>query len=324
MIAETSRKQDDGYRRYRRVDSRRKHRRPVIVLVMIMAVILGLGGWLISSRRPDANATAAPELSTTSAPDQQSPEAQPTTAAAAPPVFTSLAFPAVAPSPAAMVKLPTLMFHHVGPTPPGADKIRTGLTVSGADFEAMMSYLKQAGYHPVSQTQLFRALFAGEPLPAHPVLLTFDDGYDDNAIVAAPIMAKYGFTGTFYIITDKVGTAEYMTWDQVTGLEKQGMEIGSHTCGHLDLTNLSGADLKHELADSAAAIASHLGHPVYWLCYPAGKYDADVTHYAREAGYLLAVTTKPGEQHSSDAPFAISRYRVRSDTGLAGFKELVR
>ncbi|MHB8923096.1 MAG: polysaccharide deacetylase family protein [Thermoleophilia bacterium] len=323
MNAAKNREPATGYRRERNARARRNHTRRLILLTIFLVSVLGLGAWLFSSCRSDA--AQAPTAEPAAPATDQQPDPQATTVATPEqPAFTTLGFPAQAPNPPLVVKLPVLMFHHVGPTPAGADEIRTGLTVSEADFESMMSWLKQAGFQPVSQTQLFQALFAGAPLPAHPVLLTFDDGYDDNAAVAAPILEKYGFTGTFYVITGKVETPEYMTWDQVTELQQRGMEVGSHTITHPDLTTLSGADLKHELADSAAAIKSHLGHPVYWLCYPAGKYDADVTRYARDAGYLLAVTTVPGEQHSSDAPFTISRYRVRSDTGLAGFQELVR
>lgn len=237
--------------------------------------------------------------------------------------FETLAFPSNPPVPARTVKLPILMFHHVGEAPPGADQLRRNLTVSGADFEAQMSYLKQAGYQPVSESQLYKALFAGEALPPRPVMLTLDDGYLDNYTVAAPILKKYGFTATFYVITDFLGSGDYMSWEQVMDLERQGMDIGSHTSSHQDLTILSGADLSRELKGSAAVLASRLGHPVYWLCYPAGKYDADVVRVSREAGYLLATTTQPGETQSSDAPLTLLRYRVRSDTGLEEFKQLV-
>jgi peptidoglycan/xylan/chitin deacetylase (PgdA/CDA1 family) len=238
--------------------------------------------------------------------------------------FETLRFPAVPPNPARTVKVPVLMFHHVGDIPAGADRIRRNLTVSRHSFEAQMSYLKQAGYHPISQSQLFKALFYGDALPANSLMLTFDDGYADNYFVALPILKKYGFTATFYIITGLVGSSEYMNWDQVTELESSGMDVGSHTLSHKDLTTLSVADLNHELKDSAQDLSTHLGHPIYWFCYPAGKYNDDVIKTLRESGYLLAVTAKPGEKQSSDAPFEVLRYWIRSDTGLEEFKELVR
>lgn len=238
--------------------------------------------------------------------------------------FVPLAFPATLPSPAQVVKLPILMFHHTGEPPADADEIRLGLTVSTADLEAQMAYLKQAGYQPVTQAQLFRALYSGEPLPPKPVMLTFDDGYVDNYQVIIPILEKYDYPATFYIVTDLVGTPEYMSWDQIVELDRKGMDVGSHTAAHRDLVTLGAADLQAEVAGSAEVLKTHLGHPVYWFCYPAGKYDADVIASLKAAGYLLATSTDPGEQQSSDDPFVLMRYRVRSDTGLEGFKEMVR
>lgn len=317
-----------GYRQNRRVRRQKVRQRRLLLLFL---VLLGIGAMLIwffqgcgssvgnSSQEEPAVAETGPE------PPSDSFVAvtggSPTTER---PAFETLGFPAQPANPAKVVKLPVLMFHHVGETPPGADAIRTGLTVSAADFEAMMSYLKQAGYQPVRAAQLFRALFEDVPLPEKPVMLTFDDGYLDNYQIAAPVLGKYGFPAIINVVTDRMGTTEYMSWDQVAELDRKGNDIGSHTASHPDLTTLSAAALKHELFDSAAVISSYLGHPVYWLCYPAGAYDADVIRYAREGGYLLAFTTEPGEQQSSDAPFAIKRYRVRNDTGLEGFKELVR
>ncbi|MHB8858464.1 MAG: polysaccharide deacetylase family protein [Thermoleophilia bacterium] len=240
------------------------------------------------------------------------------------PRFEPLAYPPAAPVPAREIKVPILMYHHVGEPPAGADKIRRGLTVSAADFDAQMSYLKKAGYQPISQTDLFNALFAARPLPANPVMLTFDDGYTDNYEVGLPILQKYSFPATFYIISDRVGEAEYMTWDQVVKLDQAGMDIGSHTATHPDLTEVSSAEAQKELTGSSQILQIYLGHPVYWLCYPAGKYDDTVVSLARSTGYLLAVTTEAGEVQSSGAPLTLWRYRVRDDTGLAGFEELVR
>jgi peptidoglycan/xylan/chitin deacetylase (PgdA/CDA1 family) len=216
------------------------------------------------------------------------------------------------------------MYHHIGETPEGADEIRTGLTVSEANFREQMDYLADNGYHPISETDLFKALYYGDELPPHAVMLTFDDGYEDNYLVAATELERHGFPATFFIITGSVGEEEQMDWDQVRELDRQGMDIGSHTVSHPDLSIISLTDARFELEQSQSEIAGNLGHPVYWLSYPAGAYDADVLDLARESGYLLAVTTDPGEHHSSDAPLEIQRYRIRSDTSIGEFAELVR
>ena len=236
--------------------------------------------------------------------------------------FERLSFPPP-PVPERVIGVPILMYHHVGEAPSDADRLRRNLTVSVADFDAQMSYLQQAGYSPVTGAQLFKALFYNKPLPPKPILLTFDDGYLDNYTVAAPILKKYGFTGTFYIVSEKVGSGDYMSWEQVAELARLGMDIGSHSASHPDLTTLSTADLSRELKESAAAIRSRLGHPIYWFCYPAGRYNDGVKAAASEAGYLLAVTTDWGNAQSSTDPLGLKRFRIRSDTGLEGFKQLL-
>lgn len=297
----------------------------VLIIVLALAAVAAAVWFSVGSKAADGVVIVtepAPENGasgnqpTVTADTKTTPEAETS--------FVPLAFPAAMPSPAQVVKLPILMFHHTGEPPADADELRLGLTVSTADLEAQISYLKQAGYQPVTQTQLFRALYSGEPLPPKPAMLTFDDGYLDNYQVVVPILEKYDFPATFYIVTDLVGTPEYMSWDQIVELDRKGMDIGSHTAAHRDLVTLGAADLQAEVAGSADVLKKSLGHPVYWFCYPAGKYDADVIASLKEAGYLLATSTDPGEQQSSDDPYVLMRYRVRSDTGLEGFKEMVR
>lgn len=296
-----------------------------VAFIVLALAVVGAAAWFsFGSKAADGVVIVTePEPADGPAANQPTVPAETKTAPEKTP-FVPLAFPATLPVPAQVVKLPILMFHHTGEPPAGADELRQGLTVSTADLEAQLAYLKQAGYQPVSETQLFKALYGGVPLPPNPVMLTFDDGYVDNYQVVVPILEKYDFPATFYIVTDLVGTPEYMSWDQIVELDRKGMDIGSHTAAHRDLTTLGAVDLQAEVADSAGILKEHLGHPVYWFCYPAGKYDADVIASVKESGYLLATSTDPGEQQSSDDPFVLMRYRVRSDTGLEGFREMVR
>lgn len=238
------------------------------------------------------------------------------------PPFVPLVFPGN-PDPAIAVELPVLMYHHIKEPSDADSDITRGLTVTPAAFETQMIYLQQQGYQSISMRQLFGALYNGEPLPARPVLLTFDDGYADNFENAAPILEKYGFGGTFNIITGMVGNPDYMNWDQVLALEDMGMEIGSHTATHPDLTTLDGAGLDQELAGSATVLNEKLGHPVYWLCYPTGAFDQSVVEHARAAGYLTGVTTEPGETIQGNQSLTIPRWRISPGTTLEQFAYLV-
>ncbi|MHB8792777.1 MAG: polysaccharide deacetylase family protein [Thermoleophilia bacterium] len=315
-----------GERTSRHSDSGKKIVPLAILLFVLMLAGVATAAWFSFGSKAADGVVIVTEQAPEDAPagNSQTVPAETKTTPADSTSFVPLAYPSTLPNPAQVVKIPILMFHHTGEPPAGADELRLGLTVSTADLEAQMSYLKQAGYQPVSETRLFKALYNGEPLPPKPVMLTFDDGYVDNYQVTVPILEKYDFPATFYIITDLVGTPEYMSWDQIVELDRKGMDIGSHTVSHRDLVTLGAADLQAEVAGSADALKKHLGHPVYWFCYPAGKYDSDVFASVRGAGYLLATSTDPGEQQSSDDPYVLMRYRVRSDTGLEGFKEMVR
>ena len=98
--------------------------------------------------------------------------------------------------------------------------------------------------------------------------------------------------------------------------QRDGVAIGSHTVTHADLPALSDRRAFAELAGSRRLLEQRLGHPVQWLAYPDGKEDARIVSLARSAGYLLAVTTKPGsDQHAND-PLRLHRYEILGNTNL--------
>jgi peptidoglycan/xylan/chitin deacetylase (PgdA/CDA1 family) len=120
---------------------------------------------------------------------------------------------------------------------------------------------------------------------------------------------------TFYIVSGFVGQPGYMSWDEIRALHAAGMEIGSHTVTHPDLTTLGLDQIRGELAESRAAIEAAIGAPVTSFCYPAGRFDDDVAALAQEAGYLNATTTMP------DLPegdlMRLPRLRVEGSYGAA-------
>ena len=114
------------------------------------------------------------------------------------------------------VRVPILMYHHVSALPANADKYRRDLTVTPEDFTRQMRHHQDNGYHPITPDQLTGALLRGDKLPPKPVMLTFDDGYDDAFSVVFPILQQFEYTGTFFLISDFVdeGQSEYVTWDE--------------------------------------------------------------------------------------------------------------
>jgi peptidoglycan/xylan/chitin deacetylase (PgdA/CDA1 family) len=222
------------------------------------------------------------------------------------------------------IVVPILMYHHVAETGPGDDAIRRDLSVSPANFAAQMAYLARNGFVAVSLAELNDHLEHGRPLPAQAVVLTFDDGYQDNYTAAFPALLQNGFTGTFFLITDFVGNGEYMTWAQARVMLAAGMSVESHTLDHPDLATLSAERLARQLAQSKATLEKELGSGVSFLCYPSGKYTSAVMRAAQQAGYRAAVTTVYGDSHQAGHPFELTRVRIRGSDDLEAFAAKVR
>jgi peptidoglycan/xylan/chitin deacetylase (PgdA/CDA1 family) len=217
------------------------------------------------------------------------------------------------------------MYHRVAPALPAGPDITRRLTVTSADFAAQMEWLKRHGWHAVTQRQVFDALERGARLPRKPIAITFDDGYRDVLWNASPVLSRLRMPATEYVITDRISGADisFLTWPELRRLEHAGIAIGSHTVTHRDLTTLSSADALAELSDSRRVLERRLGHPVQWLAYPAGAENASVVALARQAGYVLAVTTSPGSVQSAADPLELHRYEVLDTTGVGGLASML-
>jgi len=110
------------------------------------------------------------------------------------------------------------------------------------------------------------------------VTLTFDDGNRIQYTRFYPILEKYGLKATFYIVTSNINNPLTMTWQQIRDLYKHGNEIGSHTCTHPDLTEISDHQLDFELRESRNALKPF---DAKTLAYPFGKYDDRVIEHAK-------------------------------------------
>jgi len=211
------------------------------------------------------------------------------------------------------------MYHYLSVPPPDADIYRLDLSVTPDTFEAQMKYLASAGYHPIRISDLTDYLLNGTQLPSKPIVLTFDDGYRDNYENALPVLKKYKFPATFFIIAQFIDDQKpgYMTWDQVEDLAIEGMEIGSHTLDHIDLRGKSRSVQASEIAGSKAMIESRIGTPVESFCYPSGQYDAQTISILRSTGYLAATTEIQGMYQSSNDTYQLRRIRVRGSYSAA-------
>jgi len=242
----------------------------------------------------------------------------PTTTYTPPPLWTPDRVPR-------QVRVPILMYHYISVPPQDADIYRRDLSVTPDQFVQQMGWLERNGYQTITLYDLIYALNNGEPLPAKPVIITFDDGYADNYQNAFPILEAYDYNATFFILSD-VTTREqpgYMTWDMLQEMYAAGMNIEVHGREHLDMTGRGWEWLLYHLRGPQEIIESQLGYTPRFLAYPSGRYEDQVIWAAHETGYWGAVTTQLGSQQDKETPYELKRLRVRGEMSLAAFAALI-
>jgi peptidoglycan/xylan/chitin deacetylase (PgdA/CDA1 family) len=228
--------------------------------------------------------------------------------------------------PTRSVRLAILMYHRIDRITPDLPSLTRALTVSPAVFSQQMGWIESHGYHTITQLQLWDALMHGRPLPAHPVLVTFDDAYRDVVAYAAPVLRHEHEHATAYVITDRLShgrRSPWMLWTQLRLLERDGFDIGSHTVSHADLVAVGPTEARLQLRSSRFALQNFLDHPVQWLAYPYGRVDLAVEQLAQAAGYVLAVTTQGGLVQRADEPLLLRRYEITDTTGVRGLAALL-
>lgn len=215
------------------------------------------------------------------------------------------------------VHVPILTWHRVAVFAREYTKSIPDETVEPSVFAAEIDALATHGYHPISQLQLFDALFHGAALPSRPVLLTVDDGYVDNVKTILPILQAHHFVATFYIITHRFHEPGFLNTTEVRRLDAAGMDIGAHTRNHVPLATVSATEMTEQIAGSRRDLEHVVGHPVQWFAYPFGSFDDAVVAAVRRAGFVLAVTTQGGTSESSQAPLTMPRIHIGRAAGVA-------
>ncbi|MNU60151.1 Poly-beta-1,6-N-acetyl-D-glucosamine N-deacetylase precursor [compost metagenome] len=211
--------------------------------------------------------------------------------------------------------VPILLYHSVS-----GDKSNP-LMIEPTRFEEQMNYLKNEGYHTITFKELQEGWYNGRALPPKPIIITFDDGYEDNYTAAYPILLKTGMKATIFAVTGSIGSPGRLTWNQLHTMESSGLiDTQSHTVTHTNLTKVSDKEKMKELVDSKNEILHKLGHSADVLAYPYGFYDRRSVDAVQKAGYQLAVITEPGAAEVKQGRFLLHRILITGDLLLDQFK----
>ncbi len=229
----------------------------------------------------------------------------------------------IATMPVAAVTVPIIAYHHINPS------IDSDMNVTPTAFRTHMQFLKDNGYTPITLDDWYNAVRKRTDLPAKAVVITFDDGWQDQLKYAVPILEEFNFPATFFIYTTTIGSPESMTWDEVKRLHVRGYEIGSHSIMHSNLikpytsenTELFARRQAREIEESKKIIEEKVGCTIRHFCYPYGFYNSDILSLLKDAGYHTAVTVNPSPNDATTSPYLLGRYIIAPWTTLADFSE---
>jgi peptidoglycan/xylan/chitin deacetylase (PgdA/CDA1 family) len=226
------------------------------------------------------------------------------------------------------MRTPILAYHKVQP---GFEPGFTAITP--AKFAKQIEYLADSGYHTISFSSLVSGDFKNH---SRQVILTFDDALECVYDFAFPILKRFSFTATIFVVTKYVGgrniwdyhvgpfRSRHCSWAQLLRLYDAGWEIGSHTVSHPSLNSLTLSRGWHELRYSRDLLEKKLGSPVRVVSYPFGKHTTEIVKLSRRAGYEAACTLGRNINCAQTDPYRLARRGVYAFEPLWLFKHKVR
>jgi len=223
--------------------------------------------------------------------------------------------------------VPILAYHKVAEIPSG---VRYNSNyVLPSQFAEQLAFLRRARFQSITFAQYESHRLTGAALPRRPILITFDDGYRSNRDVALPLLRRFGFSATVFLVSDLIGRTNrwdadeiqepLLSLDDVRAMQRAGIDFQSHTCTHPRLTALTDADMFAELVESRRALESALNAPVSAIAYPWGECTPLVQCLAKAAGYRSGVTLRRRTNFAHTPLFELRRIGVNHTTTLARF-----
>ncbi|WP_429036817.1 polysaccharide deacetylase family protein [Aeromonas veronii] len=234
-------------------------------------------------------------------------------------------------------EMPVIMYHRF--IEQDSEKGVHGTWMPITMFEKHLRLMKWLGYETLTFRDLadkgfIHRLQYGKKY----LMITADDGYQDNLTRMLPLLEKYGYKAVVYVVTGE----GYNRWDvehptnpdtkvslmsgeQVKALAASGhVEIGGHTLTHPRLSQLTAEQQVYEIQENKRQLEALLGHPLLSFAYPYGDINDSAKEQAIAAGYRFAVATNSGPKAMHQDPYQIRRIAIFPRTDLFGLWRKIR
>ena len=199
--------------------------------------------------------------------------------------------------------VPILMYHNI-------DYAKDMLSVSPEDFNRHLLFLKKGNYNIISLDELVDMLTYRKKIPVKTVIITFDDGKENNFTFAYPIIKAYKVPAAMFVIPGRCGKKGYLTAGQLKEMSENGIDIGSHSLNDVWLPGCNDIEMMEEINGSKKALESIIGKKVNFISYPLGGFDCKVRMTAMKSGYRGGCAVSPGSKISNNDIYALKRVKV--------------
>ena len=222
--------------------------------------------------------------------------------------------------------IPVIFYHKIG-YPPKEARLKN-LYVTPESFHRHLKYLKLRGFHTLNCEEYLKIKESKIKSHKKHILITFDDGYENNYTYAFPILEKFGFVATIFLVLKDIGKRvswdeseenypeEILSWEEILRMHDYGIDFQIHGYTHKHMERFDEEKLRGELIKAKKELEKKLNKNVRFLAYPYGTYNEKVKKIVRELGYYAAFTTWKGEEKDN---FEIRRIGVKYDHSLLKF-----
>lgn len=206
-------------------------------------------------------------------------------------------------------QVPILCYHQIREWTANDSKRAKDYIVPVQNFREQIKLLANNGYHTILPDQLYDYLVKGAPLPAKPIMITFDDTRAEQFTIAREELATYGFKGVYFIMTVSLGRPGYMTKEEVKQLADEGNVIGSHTWNHSNVKNYSGPDWQTQIDKPSQQLEKITGRPIEYFAYPFGLWNRQAIEELKQRHFKAAFQLS-AKRDENDPLFTIRRIIV--------------
>ena len=216
------------------------------------------------------------------------------------------------------VRVPIFVYHSVRPHIVDESALQDAYDITPELFEQQLLYLKNNNYEVITMDKLYEIMQDSKKNNSTKkrVVLTFDDGWENQYKYAFPLLKKYGVPAMFYVYTRPLGYKHFLTWNQLHEMKDAGMEIGSHTLTHPFFKKSDEKSLRFEITESKKVLEKKLGIPINHFAAPFGYSNEHIESIVKEAGYKTGRTIYRGPHQSNP-------YSLRGDLLTDSMKDFI-